>query len=241
MEKTAASGNRRSPELAKFCQEALVAQRKNASDLFAALKRASDNGSFRKALPPESEIRRFLDGKRKSIGIAALRVLGPEICPDPQQRTRYNQLVGALKDDSLAAARIDAIRTYRYLSVPYPPLSGPHQSDTDTRHPYFMEKLLAQLGQLAYLEWLPAQDETVATGHFDMNYRVDAARSGRAHVLINLVSLPSETAAFRLDTDLDFPEWHRTERRGERRRHCRSCDWISLRDDGTSSVTDTPV
>jgi hypothetical protein len=190
MMKKAVLGNRKSPELSRFCSEALARQGKNAHDLFRVLRLAYDQKEL-KQLPTEKAIERFLEGGR-TIGLRALRRLTEEICSTPPETQRFRALLDGLRDSSLTAARIDEPRTYRYFSVPYPPLSGAAPKVGDRTSVYFMEKLLHHLGQLAFLDWQVDRevDDKVTDGHFDMNDRIQALLDGRADVLINLVSLP---------------------------------------------------
>jgi hypothetical protein len=194
MAKKAALGDRRSDELTDFCKQRLDG--KTANDLHEILTRAHAEGKFeeedaRARVPSVTSIKKFLAGKR-TIGVTALRILAPTFCRNAGDAKTYEHLLAELKDQSLRAADIDAIRTYHYLSVPYAPLSGSPSTNGDGRHGYFAEKLLVQLGQLAYLDFRvnPALDAKIRSGEFDMHDRIEALRAKRADVLINLVSLP---------------------------------------------------
>lgn len=190
---TTSSRSRMSPELARFCRDALAKREKGANDVVMLLDVASTAGTFTRRVPTEGSVLKFLDGKRKSLGNDALRLLAPLFCgTDEGDRREYRRLVDELRDDSISAAKIDKQRTYHYFSVPYPPLSGLPSSTSGADSRFFIERLLIQMGQLAFLNWdvHPDVATKVSDGEFDMNDRVEALRSGRAHVLVNLVSLP---------------------------------------------------
>lgn len=182
--------NRRSPALAEFCRDALRRKNRDASHVVAHLERAREDEQFAQRVPVLDSVEAFLDGSGKALGENALKLLESLFCDTDVERQAYARLVDALKPNSIVTDKIDSVRPYRYLPVPYPPLSGVSQRAGE--HDYFIDRLLDRMGQVAFLRWEVHEDlkPRVQNEEFDMDDRIAAVKSGRADVLVNLVSLP---------------------------------------------------